>query len=128
MGPCQKLPGVKSAPEPGTKLVKVFLHLETRFGSQRIQLDVEPSERETRDVKSRLTSGPVTNQLQRAVVWAFSCLNSTSDETQQQGYRILDVIDELERWVCLSLLHCFCLPCIACKYSGCTHAFIMYIH
>ena len=95
----------RSAPEPGTSLVKVFLHLETHFGSQRIQLEVESSERETRDIKSRLTSGPVTNQLQRAVVWAFSCLNTTSDETKQQGHRILDGIDDLERWVLDALLH-----------------------
>ncbi|KAL3162262.1 hypothetical protein ABBQ32_009959 [Trebouxia sp. C0010 RCD-2024] len=88
----------RSAPVPGTSLVKVFLHLETHFGSQKIQLEVEASERETRDIKSRLTSGPVANQLQRAVVWAFSCLNSSSDDTRQQGHQILDGVDELERW------------------------------
>lgn len=89
----------RSAPEPGSSLIKAFLHLETHFGSQRIHLKVEASERETRDTKSRLTSGPVANQLQRAVVWAFSCLNSASETTQQQGHEILDGIDELERWV-----------------------------
>lgn len=92
----------RSAPEPGSSLVKAFLCLETHFGSQRIQLEVEASERETRDTKSRLTSGPVANQLQRAVVWAFSCLNSASDETKQQGLEILDGIDDLERWVLTS--------------------------
>lgn len=89
----------RSAPEPGSSLVKAFLHRETHFGSQRIQLEVEASERETRDTKSRLTSGPVANQLQRAVVWAFACLNSASDQTKQQGHEILDSIDELEKWV-----------------------------
>ena len=79
--------------------MKACLHLQTHFGSQRIQLEVEASERETRDTKSRLTSGPVANQLQRAVVWAFSCLNSASDETKQQGLEILDGIDDLEKWV-----------------------------
>ena len=88
----------RSAPEPGSSLIKAFLHFKTHFGSRRIHLKVVASERETRDTKSRLTSGPAVDQLQRAVVWAFSCLNSASDATKQQGYDILDRIDDLEGW------------------------------
>ena len=56
-----------------------------------------------------MASGPVANQLQRAVVKAFCCLTApsgTSEQAQQdsneshdKGLEILDAVDELERYL-----------------------------
>ena len=95
------------APEPGAGAVKVFIVLTTYFGQQRLQLEIEPAEPERRNVRSAVASGPVANQLQRAVVKAYCCLTAPSGTLQQaqqdskashdKGLEILDAIDELER-------------------------------
>ena len=105
----------------------MFIVLTTHFGQQRLQLEIEPAEPERRNVRSTVASGPVANQLQRAVVKAFCCLTApfgTSEQAQQdakeshvKGLEILDAIDELERYFDLLETVCATHSTSCCKYA-----------
>ena len=76
--------------------VDIFLYLETHFGEQRILLQKEPCEQDAKALKTRLASGAVEHQLQRAIMSAVSCLACDSEETMQKGQNVLNAIDRLE--------------------------------
>ena len=96
-------------PEPNAQ-VDVFLHLDTHFGQHKVLLKKEQQEQDAQALKARLASGGIADQLQRAILWAASCLVSANDQTQKTGAEILNIIDNLERWCCLYVMSCNCLP------------------
>lgn len=77
--------------------VDVHLHLTTHFGQQRVFLRKEQPEQDARGLKTRLASGSIESQVQRAVMWAASCLASGDLGINKAGFEILDVIHMLER-------------------------------
>lgn len=77
--------------------VDVFLYHSTHFGQQKVLLHKEQPEQDAQGLKTRLASGNIEHQLQRAVLWAASRLVSGSSDTQQTGVEMLKVIDTLER-------------------------------
>ena len=77
--------------------VDVFLHLTTHFGKQRVFLQKEQPEQDAQGLQTRLASGSIENQLQRAVLWAASCLVSGDMGSHQAGLDILSIMDTLER-------------------------------
>ena len=74
--------------------VDVFLHLSTHFGQQRVFLQKEQPEQDAQGLKTRLASGSIENQLQRAILTAASRLVSGDFGA---GLEILNAIDTLER-------------------------------
>ncbi|DBA68875.1 TPA: hypothetical protein ACH3X2_013354 [Trebouxia sp. C0005] len=78
--------------------VDVFLLLSTHFGQQRVFLHKEQPEQDAQGLKTRLASGSIENQLQRAVLYAASRLVSVDSSSQRAGLEILNVIDNLESW------------------------------
>ena len=85
-------------PEPKAS-VDIYLHLRTHFGQQKVLLQKVLHEQDAQALKTRLASGAMEDQLQRAILWATSCMASANAETQQSGREILDIIDTLERFV-----------------------------
>lgn len=74
-------------------------HFRTYFGRQKVLLQKGLHEQDAQALKTRLASEAIEDQIQRAVLWATSCMASTNAETQQRGREILDIIDALERFV-----------------------------
>lgn len=83
-------------PEADTP-VDVYLHLTTHFGQQKVFLRKEPPEQDAQGLKTRLASSSIESQVQRAVMWAASCLASGDLAIKKAGLEILDVIHTLER-------------------------------
>lgn len=80
------------------------MRLETFFESRKIRLQLEQSEDDAQELKTKLASAEVNCVLKRAVLWAASGLASKSELFLQKGREVLDEIDVLERSA--SRTHC----------------------
>ena len=85
-------------PEPNAP-VDVYLHLSTHFGHQKLLLHKGQHEQDAQALQTRLASGAIEDQLQRAVLWAASCMAASNTQTQRKAKEILDIIDALETFV-----------------------------
>lgn len=82
-------------PEDASR-VEVFLHLQTHFDKRRIKLRRDSHEEDVQGLKPKLTSGPLEDQLQRAIFKAACGLSSKNEEFQKIGRNVIDSIDVLE--------------------------------
>lgn len=89
--------GMKVLPPEESSRVSAHLFIETPFEQRRMTLQRELHEEDVHAVKYRLASGAIEEQLQRAILYAASCLGSKNKELCRVGAEVLECVEQLER-------------------------------
>ena len=84
-------------PPERSSRVSARLFVKTHFEQRQITLHRDMHEEDADATKHRLSPGMIEGQLQRAILYATSCLGSKNKELCTVGQAVLDDVEQLER-------------------------------